>query len=45
MYCISCDLHSKRMQRCVVEHGPAYEGYPLPDAEDVSSWSAKATAR
>lgn len=31
MYSIGCDLHSKRMQLCLIDADPAHEGYPLPE--------------
>lgn len=31
MYSIGCDLHSKRMQLCLVDDDPAHKGYPLPE--------------
>lgn len=31
MYSIGCDLHSKRMQLCLIDDDPAHEGYPLPE--------------
>jgi len=31
MYSIGCDLHSKRMQLCLVDDAPSHEGYPLPE--------------
>ena len=31
MHSIGCDLHSKRMQLCLVDDDPTHEGYPLPE--------------
>lgn len=31
MYSIGCDLHSNRMQLCLVDDDLAHEGYPLPE--------------
>jgi len=31
MYSIGCDLHSKRMQLCLLDDDPAHKGYPLPE--------------
>lgn len=31
MYSIGCDLHSKRMQLCLIDDDPAHDGYPLPE--------------
>lgn len=42
MYSIGCDLHSKRLQLCLVDDDAAHNGYPLP--EDAVLLEAKVPA-
>lgn len=43
MYSIGCDLHSKRMQLCLVDDDPDHEGYPLPEPAVLLEENVEAT--